>query len=371
LKNIYLDYNASTPIDPEVIASMQPYLTGYFGNPSTNHWAGKPVKDALDRARSQISSSLHCHPSEIVFTSGGSESNNHALKGVYFANKDRGHHIITTQIEHPTIINTCKYLENFGAKTTYLEVDSYGQVSPDDVESAITDDTILISVMHANNEVGTVQPIAEIAEIARRHNILFHTDAAQSIGKIPANVKELGVDLLTLAGHKLYAPKGIGALYIKEGTRIDSFVHGASHESGRRAGTENILLAVGLGKACEMMSIFINDQSILKLRDYFWSELKSYFKANVKRNGHPEQCLPNTLNISFVRKSGVEILNQIPQLAASTGSACHSVEIHISPVLQAMKVNEHAATGTIRFSLGRYTTKEEIDLAIKLLVDHV
>lgn len=245
------------------------------------------------------------------------------------------------------------------------------KVSPDDVESAISEKTILISVMHANNEVGTVQPISEIAEAAKRHNILFHTDAAQSIGKIPADVKELGVDLLSLAGHKLYAPKGIGALYVKDGTNIDSFVHGASHENGRRAGTENILLAVGLGKACEMMSPFINDKSILELRDYFWSELKPYFKENVKLNGHPQKCLPNTLNISFVGKNGFEILNQIPQLAASTGSACHSGAMHISPVLKAMNVNELAAMGTIRFSLGRYTTKEEIDLAIKLLVDHV
>lgn len=367
MEKIYLDYNASTPIDPEVVGAMKPYLTNYFGNPSTSHWAGKPAKEALNKARNQIARLLNCSLEEIIFTSGGSESNNHALKGVFFANKDKGNHIITTQIEHPTIMNICKYLENFGAKITYIGVDQYGRVSPQDIEAAITEQTILISVMHANNEVGTVQPISEIAEVAKKYNVLFHTDAAQSVGKIPANVKELGVDLLSLAGHKLYAPKGIGALYIKEETKIDSFIHGASHEKGRRAGTENVLLAVGLGKACELVSDFNNSQTILELRDYFRDNLKEYFKESVKFNGHLKECLPNTLNVSFIGNSGENILAEIPQIAASTGSACHSGNVELSSVLKAMGVSEHAGKGTIRFSLGRYTTIDEINTAIEQL----
>ncbi|UOF89631.1 cysteine desulfurase [Fodinisporobacter ferrooxydans] len=371
MQRIYLDYNASTPIAPEVAEAMKPFLTDYYGNPSTSHWAGKPARQAFEKARQQVANLLGCEPDEIIFTSGGSESNNHALKGVFFALKEKGSHIITTQIEHPAIINPCKFLEKLGAKVTYVGVDRYGQVSPTDIEQAITHETILISVMHANNEVGTIQPIADIAKIAKKYGVLLHTDAAQSVGKIPTRVDELGVDLLSVAGHKVYAPKGIGALYIKRGTQLEPFVHGAGHEGGRRAGTENILLAVGLGKACELAAEHLNDAKIKDLRDYFWDELKKHFKEDIVLNGHPEECIPNTVSVSFIGKVGQDILENIPELAASTGSACHSGMVQLSSVLRAMEVEEHVGKGTIRFSLGRYTTKEEIDQVVRRLKESV
>ncbi len=371
LTKVYLDYNASTPIAPEVAEAMIPFLTDYYGNPSTNHWAGKPAKDAYEKARRQVADLLNCGEDEVVITSGGSEANNHALKGIFFALKEKGNHIITTQIEHPAILNPCKFLEKLGAKVTHVGVDRYGQVSPADIEKAITDKTILISVMHANNEVGTIQPIAEIGRIAKKYNILVHTDAAQSVGKIPTRVDELGVDLLSVAGHKLYAPKGIGALYIRRGTSIEPFVHGAGHERGRRAGTENIILAAGLGKACELAAASLPNLKIRELRDYFWGELSKYFRNSIVINGHPEERLPNTLNVSFVGKLGQDILTKIPSLAASTGSACHAGTVELSPVLKAMKVDEEVGKGAIRFSLGRYTTKEEIDIALQWLKERV
>ncbi len=371
MDRIYLDYNASSPIAPEVAAAMKPFLTDYYGNPSTSHWAGKPAKEAFERARQQVAALLGCNPDEVIFTSGGSESNNHALKGVFYALKGHGNHIITTQVEHPAILNPCKFLEKFGAEVTYLGVDGYGQVAPADIEQAITDQTILISVMHANNEVGTIQPIAEISRIAKKHNILVHTDAAQSVGKIPTKVDDLGVDLLSVAGHKLYAPKGIGALYIRRGIPIEPFVHGAGHEGGRRAGTENIILAAGLGKACELALANLPNTGIKELRDYFWHELKAYFKENIVLNGHPAERLPNTLNVSFTGKIGQDILAGMPGLAASTGSACHAGTVELSPVLRAMQVDEYVGKGAIRFSLGRYTTKEEIDIALQWLREAV
>jgi cysteine desulfurase len=371
MKRVYLDYNASTPIAPEVVEAMAPFLTDYYGNPSTTHWAGKTAKEAYEKARQQVASLLECDSSEVIFTSGGSESNNHALKGVFYALQGKGNHIITTQIEHPAIINPCEFLRKSGVMVTFVGVDSYGRVSPADIEKAIIDETILISVMHANNEVGVLQPIAEIARIARRHNIIFHTDAAQSVGKIPTKVNELGVDLLSIAGHKLYAPKGIGALYIRRGTPIEPLIHGAGHEGGKRAGTENILLAVALGKACELAVSGIDNMNVKSLRDYLWHELKSHFKEKIVLNGHPEERLPNTLNISFVGRIGQEILAEIPQLAASTGSACHAGTVELSPVLKAMKVDEYVGMGTIRFSLGRYTTKEELDLALQWLIEKI
>lgn len=371
MKKIYLDYNASTPIAPEVAEVMMPFLVDHYGNPSAIHWAGKWAKEAVEIARKQVAGLLACDPNEVIFTSGGSESNNHALKGVYYALQQKGRHIITTQIEHPAVINPCRFLETLGAKVTYVDVDRYGKISPAEIEEAITEQTILISVMHANNETGTIQPIKEIASIAKKHNILFHTDAAQSVGKIPTRVDELGVDLLSVAGHKLYAPKGIGALYIKMGTPIESFVHGAGHERGRRAGTENVLLAVSLGEACKLAASGMNDIKIKELRDYFWHDLKSHFKERIVLNGHPEERLPNTLNVSFIGKIGQDILDNIPMLAASTGSACHSGNIHLSPVLKAMDVDEHAGKGAVRFSLGKYTTKEEIDIALQWLKNEI
>lgn len=371
MQRIYLDYNASTPIAPEVVEAMQPFLTDFYGNPSTTHWAGKPARQAFETARQQVANLLGCGPEEVIFTSGGSESNNHALQGVFFALKEKGHHIITTQIDHPAVINPCKFLERLGARVTYVGVDHYGRVSPSDIEQAITPETIMISVMYANNEVGTIQPIADIAQIAKKHKVLFHTDAAQAVGKIPTWVDELGVDLLSIAGHKLYAPKGIGALYIRKGTPVESFVHGASHEDGRRAGTENILLGVALGKACELAADNLHRTKTKELRDYFWAELRRVFAEDIVLHGHPEARLPNTLSVSFVGKIGQDILERIPELAASTGSACHSGLVQLSPVLKAMNIDEEVGKGTIRFSLGRPTTKDEIDEAVRLLRERV
>jgi cysteine desulfurase len=368
-KDIYLDTNASTPIAPEAVEAMRPFLTQHYGNPSSLHWAGMPAKDAVERARAQVAALLDCDPTEIVFTSGGSESNNHAIKGVFFAHRERGDHIITTAVEHPATLNPCRFLERLGAKVTILPVDRFGQVDPDEVRRAITPRTILISVMHANNEVGTIQPIAEISEVAREAGVLFHTDAAQSVGKIPTGVDPLGIDLLSVAGHKLYAPKGIGALYIREGTRIEPFIHGAGHEEGRRAGTENVLLSVALGAACEVARGWIDAPQVQMLRDRFWDRLRETFEAKVTLNGHPSQRLPNTLSVNFPGRIGAEILGRLPQVAASTGSACHAGSVTLSPVLAAMGVPLEEGMGAIRFSLGRATTWAEMEEVLHLLRD--
>ncbi len=366
-KKIYFDYNASTPIAPEVAEAMKPFLSDHFGNPSSLHWAGIPAKEAVEHARKQVAGLLQCHPKEIVFTSGGSESNNHAIKGVFFALKEKGNHIITTQIEHPAVINPCRFLERLGAEVAYLRVDRYGKVDPQDIQKAITPKTILITVMHANNEVGTIQPIEEISKIAKKHGIVFHTDAAQSVGKIETPVDELGVDLLSVAGHKIYAPKGVGVLYIREGTPIEPLIHGAGHESGRRAGTENLLLIVGLGKACEIAKRYLSDGRILDLRERFWKVLQDNFGKKVVLNGHPVHRLPNTLNISFVGKVGAEILSELEGVAASTGAACHSGSVELSPVLKAMGIAPEVGMGAIRFSLGRTTTFKELEIVVQLL----
>ena len=367
MKYIYLDYNASTPVAPEVVAAMRPYLVEHFGNPSSNHWAGLPAKDAVESARGRIADLLACSPDEIIFTSGGTESNNHAIKGAFFAKHEKGKHIITTQIEHPATIQPCRFLEKLGARVTYLPVDSSGMVDPDAVAQAITDQTILVSIMHANNETGTIQPIAEISAITRQHGVLLHTDAAQSLGKVPVRVDDLGVDLLSLAGHKVYGPKGVGALYIRNGTKIEPFMHGAGHESGRRAGTENVLLDVGLGAACQLAQDWLGKPQVQDLRDYFWSGLEAQFGERVVLNGHPSQRLPNTLNVSFPGQSGNDILAKLDGVAASTGSACHAAGIEISPVLKAMGLSPETSMGAIRFSLGRSTTKDEIDHVLNAL----
>ena len=373
--HIYLDFNASTPLALEVAEAMQPFLTHHFGNPSSLHWAGMPAKEAVEHARKQVADLLSCRPSEVVFTSGGSESNNHAIKGVFFALREKGNHIIATQIEHPAVLNPCRFLEKLGAAVTCVGVDQYGRVDPDDVEKAVTPKTILITVMHANNEVGTIQPIEEIARIAKKYGVLFHTDAAQSVGKIAAKVDDLGVDLLSLAGHKVYAPKGVGALYIREGTPLEPLIHGAGHECGRRAGTENVLLDVGLGKACEIAGKYVNDDSVFKLRERFWVLLQDAFgSGGVVLNGHPVHRLPNTLNVSFVGKAGGTILCRLDGVAASTGSACHAGSVELSPVLKAMGVIDEVGMGAIRFSLGRTTTLRELETVVHLLskvVPHV
>jgi cysteine desulfurase len=368
---IYLDFNASTPIAPEVADAMRGVLAEPFGNPSSEHWAGEPAKRAIEKARAQVAALLGCTPNAIVFTSGGSEANNHALKGVFFAKGQAKAHFITTQVEHPAIIHPCRFLERLGAIVTYLPVDGYGRVDPDDVRRAITPETILISVMHANNEVGTIQPITEIARIAREHGILFHTDAAQSIGKIRTRVEELGVDLLSIAGHKLYGPKGIGALYVRDGVQLEPLIHGAGHESGRRAGTENILLDVGLGAACALAENWIGMEAVRELRDLFWNLLQDQFGPGAVLNGDLAESLPNTLNVSFVGKVGSEILVRMEGVAASTGSACHSGSVQLSPVLKAMKIPPEIGMGAIRFSLGRTTTRDEIVAAASVLSDAV
>jgi cysteine desulfurase len=364
---IYLDFNASTPIAPEVADAMRGVLAEPFGNPSSEHWAGEPAKRAIEKARAQVAALLACRPKEIVFTSGGSESNNHALKGVFFAKETTKAHFITTQVEHPAVINPCRFLERLGATATYLPVDGFGRVDPDDVRRAITPETILISVMHANNEVGTIQPIPDIVRIAHEHDILFHTDAAQSVGKVAIRIDELGVDLLSVAGHKLYGPKGVGALFVREHVRLEPLIHGASHELGRRAGTENILLDVGLGAACATSQSWLGMESVRQLRDLFWNLLHDTFGNQIALNGHPTERLPNTLNVSFIGRSGSEILARVENVAASTGSACHSGSLELSPVLKAMKIPPQIGMGAIRFSLGRTTTREEIESTVALI----
>jgi cysteine desulfurase len=370
-RRIYLDFNASTPIAPEAADAMRNALVEPFGNPSSQHWAGEPAIRALEAARAQVAVLLECRPNEIVFTSGGSESNNHALKGVFFAKGKAKAHFITTQVEHPAIINPCLFLERLGATATYLPVDGFGRVDPDDVRRAITPETILISVMHANNEVGTIQPIPDIARIAHEHDILFHTDAAQSVGKVATRTGELGVDLLSVAGHKLYGPKGVGALFVREHVRLEPLIHGAGHELGRRAGTENILLDVGLGAACATAQSWLSMESVRQLRDLFWNLLQDAFGAHIALNGHPTERLPNTLNVSFIGRAGSEILGRIENVAASTGSACHSGSVELSPVLKAMKIPPQIGMGAIRFSLGRTTTREEIEATVALLTKAV
>jgi len=367
MRPIYLDYNASTPIDAAVAVAMQPFLETAFGNPSSPHWAGRPAKAALEQARSQVASLLGAEADEIVFMSGGSEANNLALKGAAWALKAKGDHIITSMIEHPSVLEPCRFLGDLGFRISLVPVDRTGRVDPDDVRRAITPKTILVSIMHANNEVGTIQPIEELSQITRAHGILLHTDAAQSVGKIATNVSTLGVDLLTVAGHKLYAPKGIGALYVRRGTPLEPLIHGAGHERGRRAGTESALLAVGLGAACDLARELAPMKRVRALRDRFWHGLKARFGDGVVLNGHPEHRLPNTLNVSFVGRIGAEILAQLDGVAASTGSACHAGRVELSSVLKAMQVAQEVGMGAIRFSLGRGTTQDDIDAVLDRL----
>jgi cysteine desulfurase len=367
MKCIYLDYNASTPVAPEVAAAMLPFLSDHHGNPSSAHWAAPAPKAALEKARTQVAMLLGCAPDEIVFTSGGSEANNLALKGVYFAQRDKGEHIITTRIEHPAILEPCRFLERLGARVTYLPVDRFGRVDPDDVRRTISPRTILISIMHANSEVGTIQPIAELSRIAADHEIAFHTDAAQSVGKIATKVDDLAVDLLSIVGHKAYAPKGVGALYMRRGMRLEPLIHGAGHEGGRRAGTESAMLATGLGRACELAADLAPMEGVRRLRDRFWASLRDRFGNRIVLNGHPELRLPNTLNVSFVGLVGAEILARLDGIAASTGSACHAGRVELSPVLAAMQVPPDVGMGALRFSLGRYTTRDDVDSAVERL----
>ena len=369
---IYLDYNATTPIDRRVAEAMAPYLYEHFGNPSSAHPYGVQAKRAVERARAQVAALLDCQPAEIIFTSGGSESNNSAIKGVAAAYRERGNHVITSAVEHPAVLEPCQWLESQGYRVTVLPVDEYGMVDPADIERAITPGTILVTIMHANNEVGTIQPIAEIATIAHRHGALMHTDAAQSVGKMGVRVAELGVDLLSVAGHKLYAPKGVGALYVRSGVRLAKFVHGADHEANRRAGTENVLEIVGLGQAAEIAGrdLSRNAAHTRAMRERLWAGLTGELDTPglLRLNGHPDERLPNTLSVSFRAIEANTLLSEIgEQVAASAGAACHADQVDVSTVLQAMQVPLEYAMGTVRFSVGTMTTAGEIDRAVEVV----
>jgi cysteine desulfurase len=374
-KPIYLDYNATTPIAREAAEAMVPFLFEHFGNPSSSHPFGVTTKRAVEAARAQVAALLGCQAGEIVFTSGGTESNNQAIKGIAMARRQEGKHIITSAIEHPAVIEVCAWLGAQGFRITVLPVDAYGRVAPADLEKAITSDTLLVTIMHANNEVGTLQPIAELAAIAHRHGALMHTDAAQSIGKIPVNVDDLGIDLLSLAGHKLYAPKGIGALYIRSGVDLPPLLHGAGHEGGLRPGTENVLEIVGLGKACQVAQRDLEKNMALfqVMRDRLHAGLAGELGAGTTRlNGHPKERLPNTLSLSFRCIEANVLLAEVgDEVSASAGAAYHAGEVNLSTVLQAMQVPVEWAMGTVRFSVGRDTSPEEIDQAVQAVAEAV
>ena len=370
MNSIYLDFNATTPIDPLAADAMRPYLEDLFGNPSSIHSQGMKAKEAVENARKQIAQMINCHPDEIIFTSGGTESNNFAIKGVAFANRNKGNHIITSSIEHPSVIEVCHYLEKQGFSVTYLPVDEDGTIDLADLENSIKPSTILITVMHANNETGTIQPIEAIGKLAMKHGVPLHSDAAQSAGKIRIDVEKIGVSLLSIAGHKLYAPKGVGALYIRRGVHLEKLIHGADHEQNLRAGTENVMSLVGLGKACEIISHNqdLPSNGLTELRDFLFLQLKQEI-PEIKLNGHPVNRLPNTLNISFPGVEAALLLEKMTPVAASAGAACHSGSEVISPVLSAMKVPDYLAMGSVRFSLGRTTTKSEIETAIPIIIE--
>ena len=374
MKRIYLDHNATTPLHPEVLEAMLPYYKEAFGNPSTIYSFGQETRKATDEARETVANLIGASPEEIIFTSGGTEADNLALKGVPAALEKKGKHIVASSIEHHAVLSTLKYLEKRGYKVSFLPVDEHGWLDPGEVEEAITSQTVLISVMHANNEVGTIEPISEIGEIAQKAGIYLHTDAVQTIGKIKVNVDDLKVDLLSLSAHKFYGPKGVGALYVRKGTRIYPLLHGGYQERRRRAGTENVAGIVGLGKAAEIAPKEMVQQSRREsnLRD----RLEKMIRENINHcqlNGHPTQRLPNTLNVSFGFIEGESlILNlDLKGIAASTGSACTSGSLEPSHVLMAMGVAPEIAQGSIRFSLGRDNRKEDIDYTVENLVEIV
>ncbi len=370
MKQIYLDYAATTPIHPAVVQVMMPFFNQAFGNPSAIYSYGQEAKNFIELARSKVAGLIGARDEEIVFTGSGTEADNFALKGVAFANQNKGNHIITTTIEHHAVLESCKFLEKMGCSVTYIPVDKYGLVDPDNVKRAITDKTILISVMHANNEVGTIQPIAEISKIAREAGVYLHTDAVQSAGHIPADVNLLGVDLLSMSAHKLYGLKGVGALYVRTGTKLVSFMHGGGQENGRRAGTENVPGIVGFGKAAELAGQEINEETVrlTNLRD----KLISGIRTNINHthlNGHPVNRLPNNVNISveFVEGESMCLNLDATGICASTGSACSSERLEPSHVLLAMGVDPVKAHGSLRFTLGKWTTDEEIDKVLEVL----
>jgi len=374
---IYLDYNATTPLDPAVVEAMLPYLREHYGNPSSTHSLGKTARDAVERAREQVAQLLGAQMDEIIFTGGGTEASNLALKGSVFAKLRgifgrwaRGAHVVISAIEHPATTQPCEFLKRLGCRVTIVPVDGQGLVDPDAVGKALARGATLVSIMHSNNEVGTLQPLKEIAARTRERGVLLHTDAAQSLGKVAIDVNDLGVDLLTLAGHKLYAPKGVGVLYVRRGVKLEPLLHGAGHEGGRRAGTENVPYLVGLGAACVLarQSLPEATRKLRELRERLWQRLRAGLGTRVVLNGHPEKRLPNTLNVSFLGHVGAELLEKVPEIAASTGSACHEGKIHLSPVLCAMGVPPAISRGALRLTVGRFTTEEQVDRAAELLI---
>ncbi len=366
---IYLDHNATTPIAPEVAEAMAPFLGGQFGNPSSSYALGRAAKQAVEDARGQVADLIGCQPQEVVFSSGGTESNNMVAKGVAHSLTKKGRHIITTAIEHPAVTNPCMFLMSRGFEITFLPVDRTGRVDPAAVQDAIRPTTILISVMHANNETGTIQPINDIGALARDAGVLFHSDAAQSAGKVPIDVSKLNVDFLSLAGHKMYAPKGVGALFVRNGIKIEPFMHGAGQECGRRAGTENVMLAVGLGKACSMALDRMPGETgpITHLRDRLY-ELLSEGIPGLVLNGHPSERLPNTLNVSLPNINGGTVLDAVPEICASTGAACHDRSVSLSHVLAAMGISKEIGRGAIRLTLGHENTETEIETAARMII---
>jgi cysteine desulfurase len=370
MRPIYLDYNSTTPIDPLVRAAMLPYLGDHFGNPSNTHVYGLEASAAVSSAREQVASLIGASPDEIVFTGGGSEASNHAIKGIISRSNPRESHIIISAVEHPATAMPCEFLKELGCELTVLPVDRFCMVNPEDLGKAIRPTTKLVSIMHSNNEVGTFNPIREISSIVRERGIVFHTDVAQSMGKVTVNVEELGVDLLTIAGHKLYAPKGIGALYVRRGVQLANLIHGASHEGGRRAGTENVPYIVALGRAAEIAEASFPKATarLRELRDRLHSHLLNALDERLILNGHSEDRLPNTLNVNFVGQMGSELLQELPGIAASTGAACHEGKVTLSPVLLAMGVPPAVGRGAVRLTVGRFTTEAEIDRAAEMLV---
>jgi len=370
MKRIYLDCAATTPTHPEVVKEMLPYFTEVFGNPSTIHAYGQESKGAIEKARAKVASFIGSKDEEIIFTSSGTEADNFALKGIAFASEPKRNHIITSSIEHHAVIETCKFLEKKGFNVSYLPVDGYGLVNPDDVKKAISDRTILISVMHANNEIGTIEPIAEISKIAKEAGIYFHTDAVQTMGHIPVNVNELGVDLLSISAHKFYGPKGIGALYIKKGAKLVSFMHGGEQEKGQRASTENVPAIIGFGKAVEIaqQEMSHESQQLTYLRDKL---IEGFLESidHVHLNGHPKKRLPNNVNISvdFVEGESMCLNLDLQGICVSTGSACSSSSLEPSHVLLAIGLSPQRAHGSLRFSLGKWTTEEDIDRVLEAL----
>ncbi|MCB9638763.1 MAG: cysteine desulfurase [Myxococcales bacterium] len=368
---IYMDYNATTPMDRRVADAMVPFLYEHFGNPSSSHVYGQKTRQAIDEARAEVAALIHAQPSEIIFTSGGTESNNMVIKGVAESKATQGRHIIISAFEHPAITEPCAYLAKQGYEITQIPVDAMGILDVQALEAAIRPDTILVSVMLANNEVGTLQPLQAISALTRPRGILFHSDASQAVGKTEVDVEALGVDMLTIAGHKFYGPKGIGALYLRQGLRLPSFLHGAGHERGQRAGTENVIEIVGLGVAAKLAREELPEEieRLSQWRDHLWRTISAALPDKVRLHGHPEQRLCNTLNIGFCGLKGSDIAQALEgKLAFSLGSACHSSVTQLSGVLQAMGVEPDSGMGAVRLSLGRMTTLKEVEEASRLLI---